>query len=372
MPRLVVAPPGGIPDDDRAAVQTFLDSSGSASPFQDPYFAGANALGAGYGALSLQRRWHYVRDGGQVVGVGLGAEEFAIDRRFPGLRALLFALGPVVEGAEALRVFLSLIEREGRARNMVYVDIQPQWTGEAGKILHTIATGLGWVQGTSVGTAQMNLRTDLTGSLEQILYGFDQETRYKVRRAERLGVNVRASLADEDVRKSYECVVETARRKGFGIMERQNFLETIVRLKGDPLRGTLLLAEVGDDLLGVNLVLRAGQGAFYLVGGSTGRPDLRKLPIGYLLQYRAMAWAKEVGATFYDFGGYDPNDMHDVARFKRGFGGTPNEVLLYRRVLRRGVYALKWPIEAARDHLANLKSSFGFGPDRRSILNQPV
>jgi len=64
--------------------------------------------------------------------------------------------------------------------------------------------------------------------------------------------------------------------------------------------------------------------AIYLYGASSN--EQRQLMPNYLLQWEAIRWAKQEGATTYDFWGIPETDdqgeaMAGVYRFKSGWGG---------------------------------------------------
>jgi hypothetical protein len=315
---------------DRYAIREFLDQVDTASPFQDPLFAGGGALGGG-----LAEHWFVLRNSEHVLLAGYAIENFALGRRLPRWRCLVFPRGPVVSDATALGSGLRSIEAWARSRGFVHIDVQPQWTDSA---ITEAARDLGWSKAEPA-AAFMTLRIDLTKGLDALLAGFDKGTRYEVRRAQRVGIDVRFAASAADYERYYECYLQTCRRKGFTGIERDNFLSLMFRIARDPSRGGLLLAEMDRDLLGGIVVLRAGPCLHYVYGASTDRPDLRKLPIGYLLQWRAIEWAREIGLAAYDFGGYTSTPQNSTARFKKGFGGVPvNIAPTYRRILRPWLY----------------------------------
>ena len=86
----------------------------------------------------------------------------------------------------------------------------------------------------------------------------------------------------------------------------------------------MLLAEYEGRLLaGIFVGLFANQG-IYLYGASSN--ESRNLMPNYLLQWEAIRWAKQQGATHYDFWGIPETDdeqeaMAGVYRFKSGWGG---------------------------------------------------
>jgi lipid II:glycine glycyltransferase (peptidoglycan interpeptide bridge formation enzyme) len=86
----------------------------------------------------------------------------------------------------------------------------------------------------------------------------------------------------------------------------------------------LLLAEYEGHLLAGIFVGLLGKQAMYLYGASSN--EWRQLMSNHLLQWEAMRWAKQQGATQYDLWGIPATDDEDEAmaglyRFKRGWGG---------------------------------------------------
>jgi lipid II:glycine glycyltransferase (peptidoglycan interpeptide bridge formation enzyme) len=101
------------------------------------------------------------------------------------------------------------------------------------------------------------------------------------------------------------------------------------------LNGTmnLLVAEFEGVPLASLMVFAVGQRSWYLYGASSDR-ERNRMP-AYLLQWKAMQWARQKGCKTYDLWGIpdeteqilerDFETRHDglwgVYRFKRGFGG---------------------------------------------------
>jgi lipid II:glycine glycyltransferase (peptidoglycan interpeptide bridge formation enzyme) len=318
---------------DRLAIQAFLDQADTASPFQDPLFSGGGALGGG-----LAEHWFVLRDKEHVLLAGYAIENFALGRHFPRQRCLVFPRGPVVSDASALGRGLRSIEDWARTRGFVHIEVQPQWMDDAIAEMSAVIHDLGWRQ-VEQANAPMTLRIHLAKGLDGLLAGFDKGTRYEVRRAQKVGIDVRFAASAIEYERYYECYLMTCQRKGFTGLERDNFLGLMSRIAREPSRGGLLLAEMDQDLLGGIVVLRAGPCLHYAYGASTDRSDLRKLPIGYLLQWRAIEWAREIGLTAYDLGGYTATPQNSTARFKKGFGGVPVRIApLHRRILRPLLY----------------------------------
>jgi peptidoglycan pentaglycine glycine transferase (the first glycine) len=159
---------------------------------------------------------------------------------------------------------------------------------------------------------------------EQTLFAqMKEKWRYNVRLSMRKGVTVRAATSADDVRAWYNIYQTTSERDQFGIHTLDYYLR-VWELFGTTGKIRLFLAEHSGRLLaGIFVSLCAGE-AIYLYGASSN--EQRQLMPNYLLQWEAIRWAKQEGASRYDFWGIPDTDNDDEAmagvyRFKRGWGG---------------------------------------------------
>lgn len=161
---------------------------------------------------------------------------------------------------------------------------------------------------------------DLTLPADQILARFDHTVRYNTRYAERKGVEVVQGGA-ELVEPFWRLLSSTANRKGFTGRDLSYFTRLIADF-GDA--APVFLARFNGEVVYGAIVVHSGPNAYYLYGASGGN---RKVKPSELVQYRAMLWARERGATRYDMWGIpsrpEPeNPLYSVYRFKSGFGGV--------------------------------------------------
>lgn len=191
---------------------------------------------------------------------------------------------------------------------------------------------------------------------DALLGQMHQKTRYNVRLASRRGVTFGAMEATGDhLSAVYELMRDTARRNEFGI-HAINYYRDVLEALGD--NGVLLGAWSPEGGLAAGLIAaRFGDEVIYLYGASS--TEHRSHGAGVALQFEAMKWAREHGATVYDLWGIpavDPdtvtNDIADkiagskgkdwrgLYRFKTGFGG---EKVTYPQTLeRRYLPGLPW------------------------------
>ncbi len=177
---------------------------------------------------------------------------------------------------------------------------------------------------------------DLTPLPDEILARMKSKTRYNIGLAERKGITEREGEA-KDLAGFYKLMQVTAQRDDFGVHS-HTYYETAYELFAAQNLVHLPLAYYEGKLLAGVMVFAWGRRAYYLYGASSD--EHRNLMPNYLVQWRAMEWARNRGCTSYDLWGIpdipisqleaeltDPQtDLGGVYRFKRGFGGN---VVLY-------------------------------------------
>lgn len=156
-----------------------------------------------------------------------------------------------------------------------------------------------------------------------LLARMKEKWRYNVRLAERKGVTVRVAQSGEDVRSWYELMQTTSERDQFGIHTLDYYLHAW-HIFAARQQARLFLAEYNGQLLAGIFVALLSKQAIYLYGASSN--EQRNLMPNYLLQWQAIRWAKQEGASVYDFWGIPASDdqaeaMAGVYRFKSGWGG---------------------------------------------------
>ncbi|HEU5229256.1 MAG TPA: peptidoglycan bridge formation glycyltransferase FemA/FemB family protein [Ktedonobacteraceae bacterium] len=183
---------------------------------------------------------------------------------------------------------------------------------------------------TAFGTHRLHaiqpLRTivlDLAPDEETLLARMKEKWRYNIRLAARKGVTVRDAASIEDLHLWYNLLQVTSQRDQFGVHTLE-YYRRAWELFVPTGKARLLLAEhEGRLLAGIFVALFARQ-ALYLYGASSN--EQRQLMPNYLLQWEAIRWARQQGASLYDFWGIPDTDAEDEAmagvyRFKRGWGG---------------------------------------------------
>lgn len=169
----------------------------------------------------------------------------------------------------------------------------------------------------------------LEGTDDEILARMKQKCRYNVRLAEKKEVTVRSW---DDLDGFHRLMTVTGGRDGFGVHS-LDYYRKAYELFHPTGVADILVAEFDSRPLAALMVFALGKRAYYLYGASTDE-ERNRMPT-YLLQWRAMQWARERGCTEYDLWGVPDEDestleaqfenrhegLWGVYRFKRGFGG---------------------------------------------------
>lgn len=170
--------------------------------------------------------------------------------------------------------------------------------------------------------AEHTVMLDLTKSEDSLLGEMRRQTRYEVRRAEKLSLKVSWNDSEEAFTEFHQVQTETAARQHFVppdlkmlMAEREAFGK----------QARLYVAKTEDDqAIAYGLILMDGAEAEYFEAAST---ELNyKLPGAYALQWQVIKDLKQLGIKRYNLWGIAPpgQTAHRYAKvttFKRGFGG---------------------------------------------------
>jgi lipid II:glycine glycyltransferase (peptidoglycan interpeptide bridge formation enzyme) len=309
-------------DADAAAWSVFLDRTASGDFLHDWSWADVAAFDG-----QPQRRF-VLEDDGAIVAIAA-----AQARPIMGGREFWYVPhGPVLDYAdpgagERLRALvIGLREVAGRHR-AVAVKLEPRLEADDRSLAAFAGRGLrrtdDWLQ-----VAHTRI-VELPDDDEALIAGFDKDTRYSVRRAEREGVEVGVVEANDQraIDDLHALVAETQARAGFPLppLERYRIAWRALATAG---RAAILEARRGDALLASGMVVITGDRSFYLFSGSRreGRGEPKHYA-SYALQWAMMRLARERGARHHDLWGVAPPDAdpghpwHGVGLFKKGFGG---------------------------------------------------
>ncbi|HAE59041.1 MAG TPA: hypothetical protein DCG54_05905 [Anaerolineae bacterium] len=251
-------------------------------------------------------------------------------RKLPLGFTVAYAPKPV-SGFEKLLPEIDSVCRKKRA---VFLKIEPDaWESEVSRLRSEVASPKSGDFGLRVSPHNIQpprtVIVSLKGSDDEILGRMKQKCRYNVRLAEKKEVTVRAW---DDLDGFHRLMEVTGGRDGFGVHS-LDYYKKAYELFHPAGVAEILVAEFESRPLAALMVFALGGRAYYLYGASTDE-ERNRMPT-YLLQWRAMQWAKERGCTEYDLWGLPDEDeetleaqfesrsdgLWGVYRFKRGFGG---------------------------------------------------
>jgi hypothetical protein len=304
-------------------ITDFLDSQDTSHLFQFPQW---NVSGA---------RFALLREAGGLRWFGTFGMHSPLGAAFPWIRAVIANRGPVCDESKlwhsATAEFAEQLHREG----ITYFDAAPDWVDMPGADIENDFRDSTWQP---LSGQRTSLRLDLTKSEDEIFASLRKNSRYEVRRAERLGVSVDPASCDAQIKEFLTLHARLAERKNFQAESPDHLLSTIRWLINEDSRGALLLARSENLIYGGAVVGRSGKRCWYVWGAADKHEHFN---VGHILQWKALLWAKFHGCTEYDFGGYTPGATSGPAWFKAGFGGAVVRFIpRHRKVFRRGCYRL--------------------------------
>ena len=257
--------------------------------------------------------------------------------------------GPLVDFSDKKTVekVFAKIKEIAEKEKCVFVRIRPQLirTSENMAILEE----LGLKKSPMHLAAEHTVMIDLTHSEEDLLANMRRQTRYEVRRAGKLGIEVSKDSSDAIFEEFHKVQAETAKR--------QNFVPPSLKV---------LLAEkeaFGDDItiykacfegrpVAYGLIIKSGVEADYYEAASTELN--RKLPGAYAILWQAMKDLKAEGYERFNLWGIAPAGQPNhryagVTTFKTGFGGEVVEfVPAHDLVISKMRYAADFAFETMR------------------------
>ena len=257
-----------------------------------------------------------IKEGKKILGVSLIILKPARRGRYleiPG--------GPLLDwkNRKLIDFFLESVKEMAKEQFCVFVRMRPNIydTDEREDLMRD----LGLVKSPMHLHAEHTVMLDLTKSEEELLTDMRRQTRYEVRRAEKLGITVDWANSEKDFDDFYDIQLKTAERQGF-IPSSREFIQAQRKAFGEKAR--IYTAKLDGKVLAKGLIIFWHPEAIYHEAASTDAG--RKLPGAYALQWRIIRDAKELGLERYNlFGIAPPNSPKHryagVTTFKCGFGG---------------------------------------------------
>lgn len=257
--------------------------------------------------------------------------------------------GPLIDwnNKKIANFVVKQIKEISKEEGAVFVRVRPQVlkTEESEKIF----TDLGFKKAPMHLHAEHTSVLDLSQAEEDILKNMRRQTRYEVRKAEKLNINIEAFPVHEKIDEFIDLQKDTAKRQGF-ITSSEKFLKTLASTFNE--NAQIYVSRVGDELLNMGLILEYGQEVDYFEAASTKASY--NYPGAYGLLWTAIKNAKNNGYKRFNFWGISyNNDPHNryagVTTFKKGFGGENITYLPAQDLIINPVrYSFNWLVETVR------------------------
>lgn len=237
-------------------------------------------------------------------------------------RYLEIPCGPLVDWTDKKLVsaVLAKITEVAKREKCVFVRIRPQL--EASEKNLKMLEKLGFKKSPMHLAAEHTVMIDLTKTEEELLAAMRRQTRYEVRRADKLGIKILKSNSKTIFEEFHRIQAETAKRQKFIpptmqvlYAEKEAFSDNIVIY-------TAVNSE--NQPVAYGLMIKSGKEADYYEAASTELN--RKLPGAYAIIWQAMKDFKAEGYERFNLWGIAPAGQPNhryagVTTFKTGFGG---------------------------------------------------
>lgn len=251
-------------------------------------------------------------------------------RRLPlGQRLAYVPRGPVFdhEVPGQLDLALEQLSDLARERGAIFLKVDAEISAARRDLLEVYARRGFFRSRQEVQPVLATFEVDLARDEDAILAGFDKDTRWSARTAEKRGVRV-FELADDDALRQVAGLYQETGQRGEFITRPTDYYLRVWRGLIDAGHATLFGALVEERVVAAAVVFWCGERALYMYGASG--EAARKTYAAYALQWHAMRAARSRGSVRYDLGGIpvqpqEQDPQYGLYLFKKGFGGERRE-----------------------------------------------
>jgi lipid II:glycine glycyltransferase (peptidoglycan interpeptide bridge formation enzyme) len=199
---------------------------------------------------------------------------------------------------------------------------------------------------------------DITLPEEELLMNMRKTTRYLIRQAEKNpDVEIIKSNNIEDLKLFWPVYQKTAKRHRFVVFS-EKYLETEFNSFSSDKEIIIFLGKYKEQVVSAAIFVLWQDMCFYHHSGSLSK--FNKIPVSYLLQWRAIQEAKNRGCKTYNFWGIAPDIKNEsdaatswhpwagLSLFKMGFGGYRKEYVKTQDFIISQKYWINYIIESIR------------------------
>lgn len=241
--------------------------------------------------------------------------------RVPGLLKYVVDGGPVVLSINALSIHLKQL-LQSLNPHAAWLQVKPYLTGEDIQIANRYLQQNNFVaRNVQSSTYISTINIPLNAQLSEIKTGFRRSLKTQLNKAANLGIEAKYCESEQTFIEFIDAYNQYAKNNNFGYIDHQEGINIFNRFCKNGQSGRFITIKENQQLLGGVVLLAIGNRVFFEWGYSSHQAVHRKLPLGHILQWQAITWAKEQGYELYDFGGYWPErgDDDPINRFKTGF-----------------------------------------------------
>ncbi len=256
-------------------------------------------------------------DNQTLVGVCLVVKETAKRGNY-----LTIAGGPIINWQDSsFTTLVAHLKKIAKRENCWFIRIRPQILNNPQN--QRLFKSHGFMHSPMHLSADLTLQLDTTQPSEQILAQMRKNTRYEIKKSQKLGIQVKKSTDPKDI-KEFNNHQQALAKKHHFVPFSEKFLTTQFQSFVQDDQVILFHSYLENKLLASAFVIYYGQEAVYHYGIST--PDNHHLPGAYATLWAAILEAQERHYTRFNFWGIAPADQPNhrfwgVRVFKTGFGG---------------------------------------------------
>lgn len=265
-------------------------------------------------------------------------------------RYLEVPCGPLIDwkNFQKVKSVFGKIAKIGKQEKCSFVRVRPQLLATPENL--ALLSRLGLKKSPMHLAAEHTVMVDLTASEPEMLARMRRQTRYEVRRADKMGIKVEKDNSEALFKEFHQVQVKTAKRQGF---VPPNINTLLAERKAFESNIWIYVAKTDNgEPIAYGLIIANGKEADYYEAAST---DLnRKLPGAYALLWQAMRDLKAAGYERFNLWGIAPAGQPNhryagVTTFKTGFGGEIIEyVPAHDLVLSKIGYFKDYVVESMR------------------------
>lgn len=251
---------------------------------------------------------------------------------------LTVAGGPLIDWSlanilEKLQFLMGYLKQLAQKENCLFIRFRPQVRDS--QTIRNLVKQINWQPAPMHLTADLTLELNIEADENIILQQMRKNTRYEIRKAERIGITVEKSTDPKEINNFYQQQLTLAKKHHFIPFAYQFLYQQFLTFVQD--NQALLFHAYQDEkeqhkkeLLASAFIIFYHQEAVYHYGIST--PANQRLPGSYACLWAAIKEAKTRNCRKFNFWGIAPLEQTQhrfagVSLFKRGFGGEEVQYL---------------------------------------------